>query len=146
MGSHGWSKLIGVSLALAVAGILTCVGAILDVYIPGRSQLGSLGRVALIAFAVTATVIGYTWVCDKSENYLNGRLQRLLSTRKLNRRDAEQRAAVGPAPTEPKAVGSALPIAHAPPLSGDRQIRPYRGATVSRVPATGTRSRPWRGQ
>ena len=82
MCSHCWNKLIAVSSALAVAGVLACAAALLDVFIPRGSLVGFFTRMALLGFAVTGAVIGYTWVCDKCESYFNGRLDRLLSRSK----------------------------------------------------------------
>ena len=71
MCSHCWNKLIAVSSAMAAAGILTCAGALLDVFIPGGSLVGFLTRMVLLGLAVIGVVIGYTWVCDKCESYFN---------------------------------------------------------------------------
>jgi hypothetical protein len=68
--------LIGVSSALAAAGILACAVAILDVFTPRGSLAGFLTGMAFLGLVVTGVVIGCTWVCDKCERYFKRRFHR----------------------------------------------------------------------
>ena len=148
MCSHCWNKLIAVSLALAVAGVLMCAVALLDVFIPRGSLVGFLARMALLAIIVTGVVIGYTWACDKCESYFSGRLDRLLSRSKPNRSDAANLgAAVSPRPTEPRAVGDARSAPDAPQLfSCGRYVPTLRGSVSPRDATKATAARTWHGQ
>jgi hypothetical protein len=95
---------------MAAAGILACAAALGDVFMPRGSLAGFLTGMVLLGLAVAGVVIGYTWLCDKCESYFNGRLDRLLDRRKLNRNDAANPgAAVSPRPTGPNVVRDTRP-------------------------------------
>ena len=148
MSSHYRNKLTAVSCAMAAAGILTCAAALLEVFIPGGSLVGFLARMALLGFAVTGIVIGYTWVCDKCESYFIGGLDRFLDDSEPNRYDVmSRRAAVSPRPTEPKASHDTWPAPEAPePPFRSQCVPTFRGTITlndfSKVTATHT----WHGQ
>jgi len=148
MCSHCWNKLIAVSLGLAVAGVLMCAVALLDVFIPRGSIAGFLVSMALLGLIVTGIVVGYTWACDKCESYFNGRLDRLLSRGKPNRSDAATLGApVNPRPTEPRAGGDARSIPDSPQLfSCGRYTPTLRGAILSRDAPKAPAVRTWHGQ
>ena len=78
---HSW-KLITISSALAAAGVLACVAALFDAFMPKGSLTAFLAGIALLGLLVTGVLIGYTWACDKCESYFNGRLDRLLGPAK----------------------------------------------------------------
>ena len=123
MCSHCWNKLTVVSLGLAVAGVLMCAAALLDVFIPRGSIVGFLASMALLGLIVTGVVIGYTWACDKCESYFNERLDRRLSKSERNRSDAVNLgAAASPRQAEPGVVGDARSTPGAPltPVFGER--------------------------
>ena len=145
---HCWNKLIAISSALAVAGILACAGALLDAFIPRGSVLGFLTWMAVLGFIVIGTVIGYTWVCDKCESYFNGRLDRLLSGSKQKRSDAvNPGAAVSQRPTEPKVVRDTRSTSDAPQLFSCGCYTPtLRGSVSPRNATKETAARTWRGQ
>ena len=148
MRSHSLNKLIIVSFALAAGGILACAGALLDVFVPSGSFVGFLIKMVVLGFAVTGTMIGYAWLCDKCESYFSGRLDRLLGRSKPNRRDAENLgAAVSPRPTEPKVVGDARPTNYASrPLPRDRYILTLRGSASPKDVTMMTTAHTWHGQ
>ena len=84
---------------MALAGILTCVGALLDL------RTGSLGgffaKIALVGAVVAAAAVGYAWACDKCESYFSDRLDRLDRGGKSNRKQtgaAGVKAAAGQRP------------------------------------------------
>ena len=82
MGSHFWNKSIAVSAALAAAGVLACAAASLNAVMPRGSLVAFLASTALLGLVVTGVAIGYAWICEKSEGYFEGRLDRLLSAGK----------------------------------------------------------------
>ena len=148
MCSHCWNKLIVVSLGLAVVGVLMCVMALLDVFIPRGSLVGFLTKMTLLGFAVIVAAIGYAWVCDKCESYFNGRLDRLLNGSKLKRSDeGNLRAVVSQRPTEPRVVGDARPTRDATQLfSCGRYVLTLRGSVSPRDATKATAARTWHGQ
>ena len=148
MCSHCWNKLIVVSLGLAVAGVLMCAVALLDVFIPRGSIVGFLASMALLGLIVTGVVVGYTWACDKCESYFSGRLDRLLSRGKPNRSDAANLGApVSPRPTEPRAGGDARSTPDSPQLfSCGRYVLTLRGSVSPRDATRATAARTWHGQ
>jgi hypothetical protein len=79
MGWRAWTKMIVVSAGLGSAGILVCIVALLDVLVPRGSVLGFLSWMAALVGVIVVLVAGYVWVCDKCEDYLSGRLERLLA-------------------------------------------------------------------
>jgi hypothetical protein len=79
MGSHFWNKSIAISAALAAAGVLACAAALLNAFVPRGSLVAFLASTALLGLVATGVAIGYVWVCEKSEGYFEGRLDRLLS-------------------------------------------------------------------
>ena len=148
MCSHCWNKLIVVSLGLAVAGVLMCAVALLDVFLPRGSFVGFLASMALLGLIVTGVVIGYTWACDKCESYFNERLDRRLSKIELNRSDAVNRgAAASPRPAEPRVGGDARSATDAPqsPVLCERYV-PTLCYSVRKDATKATSPRTWHGQ
>jgi hypothetical protein len=98
MHSNSWDKkLIAASAALAAAGVLVCAAALLDALLPRQSLAGFFTYLALIGLLVTGVAVGYVWVCDKCERRGDGRVDRLLGSRRPNRPVAGgPRAALGP--------------------------------------------------
>ena len=95
--------MIAVIAALAAAGVLVCVAAILDVFIPTESLVGFLIRMALLGVAMTGVVTGYIRLCDKCDGHVKERLDRhiaapglraspelRISSERLNAPDASQ--------------------------------------------------------
>jgi hypothetical protein len=70
MKSRFMNKLLATSLALASAGILTCVAALLDALLPRVSTVAFLAWLSLAGLAVLFIVLGFRWVCDKLDNAL----------------------------------------------------------------------------
>jgi len=125
-----------------------CAVALLDVFVPRGSVVGFLASMALLGLIVTGVVIGYTWACDKCESYFSGRLDRLLSRRKLNRSDAANRGDAGsPRPTEPRAGGDARSTRDSPQLfCCGRYVPTLRGSVSPRDAAQATAGHTWHGQ
>ena len=130
---------------MAVAGILACAVAILDVSLPRGSIVGFLTKMTLLGVAVTGILIGYTWVCDKCESYLHGRLDRLLSGSKLKRNNAVNPVAgAEPRPTEPKVGGDVTDTLHL--CSCDRYVRSFRSPVLRNIAIGTQQPRTWHGQ
>jgi hypothetical protein len=77
MFSNPWNKLIAISWALAAAGVLACIGALVNVFVPHASLLGFLFWIAVLGIAVLGIVIAYAWVCNKSHSTFDERIDRL---------------------------------------------------------------------
>jgi hypothetical protein len=74
---RAWNKMLVISFSAAAAGILACIAALLDILVPKGSALGFLAWTAALVVAIVLVVSGYVWACDKCEDYLNGRLDRI---------------------------------------------------------------------
>jgi hypothetical protein len=149
MCSHCWNKLIAVSLALGVAGLLMCTFALLDVFIPGGSLTGFFASTVLLAIIITGVVIGYTWACDKCESFFNGRLDRLLRRSKPNRSDSINSGdAANPRPAEPRAIDVArsTPDARQPPVFCERCVATLPGSVLRKDATNATAVHTWQGQ
>jgi hypothetical protein len=85
---RAWNKMIVVSASLAVGGMLVCVAGLLDVLVPQGSVLGFVAGMAALGVVITLVVAGYVWLCDKFEDYVSERLDRLAGMENQTRRDA----------------------------------------------------------
>jgi len=63
------NRLLLTSLALAAAGILTCVACAIDVVFPRGSLLAFLGWMVAAAIAIAAIMIGFAWSCEKVDEF-----------------------------------------------------------------------------
>jgi hypothetical protein len=81
-----WNKMVLVSVALAAAGTLVCVTALIGTAVPKGSAWGFAAEVVASGVAIALVVAGYVWVCDKCEQYLSGRTERLLNVAERPRR------------------------------------------------------------
>jgi hypothetical protein len=129
------NKVLVVSLALAVAGILTCGGALSDVFMPRGSATAFLVAMTVLFLLVSGLVIAFIWACDKWESHVDDRLDRIVGR---HPQDAAKR--LGPA------APAASKLAQSARLPG-------RGATAAPTPGRpGDSSRAamatitWRGQ
>jgi hypothetical protein len=148
MCSHCWNKLIAVSFALALAGVLMCAVALLDVFIPRGSVAGFLASMALLGLIVTGVVIGYTWVCEKCESYFNERIDRRLARNKPKRSDeGNPGSSASPRPAERRVIGGirSTPGARQPPLLCERYVSTLR-YSVRGDATKATMARTWHGQ
>ena len=138
MYAHPMNRLITVSSALAVAGILTCVAALLDVTMPHGSLAAFLASMVFLGLAVTGVMIGFTWACDKCEGYVDGRLDRILGFGAPDRKvDANPRAVA--ARPELKVISDRVtaPGELQFPASRDRHAPTFRGPVS---PANGVKA------
>ena len=148
MCSHCWNKLIAVSFALALAGVLMCAVALLDVFIPRGSVAGFVASMALLALIVTGVVIGYTWVCEKCESYFIERIDRRLGGSKLKRSDeGNPGSSASPRPAAPRVIGGvrSTPGAPQPPILCERYV-PTLCYSVRKDATKATAARAWHGQ
>jgi hypothetical protein len=147
MYTHSMNRLTTVSSALAVAGILTCVAALLDVAMPHGSLAAFLASMVLLGLAVTGVMIGFTWACDKCESYVDGRLDRILGFGTPDRKaDANPRAVA--ARPELKVISDRVTAPGELQFSAshDRHAPTFRGPVS---PANGVKAdtrRAWHGQ
>jgi hypothetical protein len=66
---HFKNRLLVTSLALAAAGILTCVACLLDVLFPRGTLLAFLGWMAAAGVAIAAIMISFAWSCEKVDDH-----------------------------------------------------------------------------
>jgi hypothetical protein len=84
---RAWNKMIVVSVSLAAAGMLACVAALVDALAPKGSALGFAAAMVAVGAAIALVVSGYVWVCDRCEDYLSRRTNRLLDVEEKPRRE-----------------------------------------------------------
>jgi len=68
---HPWKKVIVGSFAIGVAGILTCISALLGVLVPTWSLGAFITVLISLGLVVVGILVGFVWVCDKCEDYFN---------------------------------------------------------------------------
>ncbi len=66
--THFKNRLLLTSLALAAAGILTCVACLLDVYLPRGSLVAFLGWLFTAGVAIVAIMVSFAWTCEKVDD------------------------------------------------------------------------------
>ena len=76
------NRLLVTSLALAAAGLLTCVACVLDIILPHATLAGFLGLLCTAAIVIVAIMVSFAWSFEKLENRTEDRLRR-------TKRDAE---------------------------------------------------------
>ncbi|MGD0382007.1 MAG: hypothetical protein ABSA77_00705 [Thermoguttaceae bacterium] len=82
MYGHSWKKVIFSSFALGVAGILTCISALLSDLVPTWSVLAFIAVLIPLGLAIVGILAGFVWICDKCEEYFNEKKDKLLEGRK----------------------------------------------------------------
>lgn len=145
MWPHSRNKLISVSFALAAAGVLTCVAALLDVFVPSGSLVGFLARMALLGLAVIVTVIGYAWACDQCESYVDERIEQLAHHGRSKRSEAaspwaavhrQSRESEGPRDGRPSVGPPQSPVSrsrYSPTLHDSRSLQGAAQAIAARA-------------
>jgi hypothetical protein len=78
MYGHSWKKVIVSSFALGVAGILTCISALLSDLVPTWSVLSFIAVLIPLGLAILGILAGFVWLCDKCEEYFNEKKDKLL--------------------------------------------------------------------
>jgi hypothetical protein len=63
------NKMLVVSLSLAAAGILACLGALFDSLVANGSILAFLAATVPLGLAIAGVLAGFAWVCEKCESY-----------------------------------------------------------------------------
>ena len=81
-GQSSWKKVIIGSFVLGVAGILTCVSALLSDLVPAWSVLAFIIVLIPLGIVIAAVLAGFIWLCDKCENYFADRTDRILDATK----------------------------------------------------------------
>ena len=90
------NKMLVVSLSLAAAGMLACMGALFDGLVSGGSIMAFLVATVPLGLGIMGVLLGFVWVCDKCESHLSRRADRLALSRR--------RAASTPKPTSSRVV------------------------------------------
>jgi hypothetical protein len=75
-------KMLVVSLCLAGAGVLACIGALFDGLVSGGSIMAFLAATVPLGLVIVGVLIGFAWACDKCETYLRRRADRLAQKRR----------------------------------------------------------------
>ncbi len=78
MYGNSWKKVIISSFVLGVAGILTCISALLSDFVPAWSVLAFISVLIPLGLAIVGILAGFVWLCDKCEDYLNENKDKLL--------------------------------------------------------------------
>lgn len=77
MRPHAWKNTLAISITLAAGGILSCIGAILETFMPKGSPVAFLAMMILLGLAVGGVLVGFAWVCEKCEGWLSKRFDRV---------------------------------------------------------------------
>jgi hypothetical protein len=81
MSPSAWKRMLWLNFGLAGGGILACVAALLDFFVATGSILGFFATTVPLGLAVIAVLFGFLKACDKAEEYLDTRTDRLLGMR-----------------------------------------------------------------
>jgi hypothetical protein len=73
MVTHFKNRLLAVSLALASAGILTCLASVLELFFPRGSLLAFIGWMCTAGIAVVAVTLGFAWTSEKVDEWRTAR-------------------------------------------------------------------------
>ncbi|MGA2798769.1 MAG: hypothetical protein ABSE63_14405 [Thermoguttaceae bacterium] len=78
MYGNSWKKVIVGSFVLGFAGIMTCISALLSDLVPAWSALAFIAVLIPLGLAIVGILAGFVWLCDKFEDYLNEKKDKLL--------------------------------------------------------------------
>ncbi|MGA2059515.1 MAG: hypothetical protein ABSG67_03465 [Thermoguttaceae bacterium] len=78
MYGNSWKKVIIGSFVLGFAGIMTCISALLSDLVPAWSVLAFIAVLIPLGLAIIGILAGFVWLCDKLEDYLNEKKDKLL--------------------------------------------------------------------
>ena len=68
MGWQAKNKMLIVSLSLAAAGILACVGALYDTLVPKGSLVAFFATMLPLGLLVAGIVVVFVWLCERFES------------------------------------------------------------------------------
>jgi len=143
---HAWNRMLAVSLSLAGAGTLACLAALINTLVP-QPLLAILGGLIVLGLAIVAVLSGYVWVCDKCEEHLGGRTDRVLGMeqevpRNLTRHSKNKTRAYKGA----NGRGAAAQLRQPGPAA-DRYVEGLRGVrTKTDLPQAMSAEKQWHGQ
>jgi hypothetical protein len=109
-----------ISFSLGAAGILTCVAILVDSLFPTGSVVMAMASLAALGVAILVVVAGYVWVCDKCQDYLSERLDRLLGEGPGEPRDKGISKKLLAPETEREDAGRQRKVPPAPQPDGNR--------------------------
>jgi hypothetical protein len=75
------NKMLVVSLSLASAGILACIAAVYDSFVPKGSLLAFWVTMVPMGLLVAGIVAGFVWLCERGERYSERRSEQPLQIR-----------------------------------------------------------------
>jgi hypothetical protein len=119
MYGKSWKKVIVSSFVLSVAGIMTCMSALLSDLVPAWSMLAFLAVLIPLGLAIVGILAGFVWICDKCENYFADRKEKLLDPG--NRKSGKK---TGPNDQKTSDGANHRYIKYMPPLQ-DRVLEQY---------------------
>ncbi len=82
MYGNSWKKVIISSFVLGVAGIMTCISALLSDLVPAWSVLAFIAVLIPLGLVIVGILAGFVWLGDKFEDYLDEKENNLLEGRK----------------------------------------------------------------
>ena len=95
MYGNSWKKVIIGSFILGLAGIMTCISALLSDLVPTWSVLAFIAVLIPLGLAIVGILAGFVWLCDKFEDYLNAKRDKMLEGESKDRwRDQSERSSV----------------------------------------------------
>ena len=148
-------RVLAVSMALAAAGVLACVAALYNIWVPKGSLAAFVVSLPLLVLAVIAVMVGFIKTCEKCEDWLHGRRDRLFG---IGGDEEHSNVRVDPRQRTPRDPWPALqgPSGRASQQDAGRRLFGLRGpsspkspngaAPKSRAADAGPRNRIWRGQ
>jgi hypothetical protein len=77
-GKSSWKRVIVGSFLLGVAGMLTCVSALLSDIVPAWSVLAFIAALIPLGIVIAVVLAGFLWLCDKCEGHFVDRTDRIL--------------------------------------------------------------------
>ncbi len=75
------NKMLGVSLSLAAAGILACIAAVYDSFVPKGSLGAFLATMLPLGLLVAGIVVTFVWLCERFEGYSQRRSEQPFKVR-----------------------------------------------------------------
>ena len=149
-------RVLVTSIALAAAGVLACIAALFDALVPKGSLWAFFAALVPLALVIIGILFGFVKACEKCEDWLHGRRDRLFGVEKDDQ--DEPVAPVDPRepthrdsrPVSPEALRSAARHDPTRYVLGLRGPSPPKSSTAGppkpSAPEARTRHKVWHGQ
>jgi hypothetical protein len=148
-------RVLVISIALAAGGVLACVAALFNVLVPKGSLLAFFAALVPLALAIIGVMVGFVNACEKCEDWLHGRRDRLFGVE-----EDDHDEPVGPVdprepthrdsrPVSPEALRSSArqdPTRYVLGLRGPSPKSSTTGAAKPSTPEAMQRHKVWHGQ